>query len=834
MFQTSSKKLFKNILLSLVIFSSISFSQTTRSSFKILGIAVEGNKSADASTIIANSGLKINDEIQIPGDQTLNAIKQLWSLNIFSDIQIAIDKQIQDGVFLKIIVKEQPRFEKLVIEGNDELSTTDIENKAGFIRGQIIKPADISRLKQRILKNYATDGYLNAEIDPLIYRFFTADTTKKGINIIWHNEKDLSDEYTTEYAFGDITYSNLIDKIKDRVLLKLKIKENEKVTVREIHFINNTAFNDGDLKGAMDDIEEAKWWKFWSGAKFDKEKFEKDKKNIKDFYLKNGYRDAELVSDSLAYYNNNKDLKIYMTVYEGPQYKLRNIIWQGNTVFSSDVLTERLDFKKGDIFNYEKFERNLRQNEKQNDISSLYLDNGYLTFNLKTTEQKIEPDSIDLIIRMEEKNQFKVGRVDISGNDKTKDKVIRRELYTIPGDFFNRGLLFRSVQQLANLQFFNAEKLYGPQGIDYNLENDSTVNVAFHVEEKSSDYLNASVGYSGSFGFSGSVGVTLTNFAMSDPFSLGGGQILSFNWQFGVGNVYRTFTLGFTEPWMFDTPTLVGVELFDTRQQYIYDLSQAGGTIKVGRRLKWPDDFFYIQGLFRYQYNNVLNGQGYYAEGKSNQYTLGATISRKDIDNPTFPSRGSSVSFDAELSGKPIMPGDVSYYKLGFKAEWYKRLFNSNRVALYTVSNIGYLQELDKASETKINPFEYYYMGGNGLVIATEPLRGYDDRTVGPQNSSGTVIGGRVMARFTAEFRVAVALEPIPLYLLTFAEAGNVFEKFSNTDIFNLRKSVGVGARILINPIGLIGFDLGYGFDRKAVDGKDPAWLFHFQFGKGF
>jgi outer membrane protein insertion porin family len=229
-----------------------------------------------------------------------------------------------------------------------------------------------------------------------------------------------------------------------------------------------------------------------------------------------------------------------------------------------------------------------------------------------------------------------------------------------------------------------------------------------------------------------------------------------------------------------------------------------------------------------------LNGQGYYAEGKSNQYTLGATISRKDIDNPTFPSRGSSVSFDAELSGKPIMPGDVSYYKLGFKAEWYKRLFNSNRVALYTVSNIGYLQELDKASETKINPFEYYYMGGNGLVIATEPLRGYDDRTVGPQNSSGTVIGGRVMARFTAEFRVAVALEPIPLYLLTFAEAGNVFEKFSNTDIFNLRKSVGVGARILINPIGLIGFDLGYGFDRKAVDGKDPAWLFHFQFGKGF
>ncbi len=834
MSQSFLKKLFKNIILIVILFSSFSLPQATRSSFKILGIAVEGNKSADASTIISNSGLKVNDEIQVPGDQTLNAIKQLWALNIFSDVQILIDKQIQTGVFLKIVVKENSRFEKLVIEGNDELSTTDIENKAGFIRGQIIRHVDISRLKQKLLNNYATDGYLNADIDPVIYHYFTADTTKKGINVIWRNDKDLSDEYTVEYQFSDITYSNLIEKIKDRILLKLKIKENDKITVREIHFIGNKAFSEGDLKGAMNDIEESHWWKFWSGAKFDKDKFEKDKKAIQDFYLKNGYRDAGVISDSLAYSNNKKDLKIYISVYEGPQYKIRNIVWQGNTVFPAEALSERLDFKKGDIYDYEKFERNLRQNEKQSDISSMYLDNGYLTFNLKTTEQKIDPDSIDLIIRMEEKNQFRIGKVDISGNDKTMDKVIRRELYTIPGEYFNRALLFRSVQQLANLQFFNVEKLYGPQGIDYNLENDSTVNVAFHVEEKSSDYLNASVGYSGSFGFSGSVGVTLTNFSMSNPFSLGGGQVLSFNWQFGVGNIYRTFTLGFTEPWMYDTPTLAGIELFDTRQQYIYDLSQAGATLKLGRRLKWPDDYFYIQGLFRFQYNDVLNGGGVYPIGISHQYTLGVTISRRDIDNPTFPSKGSAVSFDAELSGGPFLPGDVNYYKLGFKVEWYKRLFNSNRIALYTTSNMGYLQELDQASATKINPFEYFFMGGNGLVIATEPLRGYDDRSIGPKTSDGTVFGGRVMTRYTAELRVSVSQDPIPLYLLAFAEAGNVFEKFANTDIFSLKKSAGVGARIMINPIGLIGFDLGYGFDRKSVDGKDPAWLFHFQFGKGF
>ncbi len=340
------------------------------------------------------------------------------------------------------------------------------------------------------------------------------------------------------------------------------------------------------------------------------------------------------------------------------------------------------------------------------------------------------------------------------------------------------------------------------------------------------------MGYSGSFGFSGAIGVTLTNFSITNPFSLGGGQVLNLNWQFGVGNIYRTFSIGFTEPWLFDTPTSVGLDLFDTRQQYVYDLSQRGATLRVGRRLRWPDDFFYLQGRLRYQYNNVLQGQNYYREGKTNQFTLGATLSRRDIDNPIFPSSGSSLSLDVELSGGPILPGDVDYLKSEFKAEWYKRLFNTNRVALYTTANFGYIDEIVKG--TPIQPFEYFYMGGNGLVIATVPLRGYEDRSVGPQNSFGDVIGGKVFTKISSELRFAVTLEPIPLYLLTFAEAGNVFESFDKTDIFKMRRSVGFGARLLINPIGLIGFDFGYGFDRMEVDGKKPEWLFHFQFGRGF
>ena len=832
MFQTSPNKLFKYLIpLIIIFFTSLIYGQNGLKSYKILGISVEGNQTADAATIIGNSGLKVGDEIQYPFDQsgkTSNAIKQLWSLNLFSNVSIDIEKMVGSGVFLLIKVKEYPRFEKVVVQGNDELSTSDIMDNIDLQRGQILKPQDETRITDVLMKKYDKDGYLNAEIKMEHFIYYTADTTENNIDVVWRNEKDLSDEYTVKYDRDENSYMNLIDKIKKRVLLIIKINENHKVVVRKIEFTGNKAFSDGKLRGQMDNTSEKVWWKFWNSAEFDPKKFEEDKKSIVKFYQENGYRDAQIVSDSLIYSNDKKDLTILIKVYEGPKYYIRNITWDGNTVFPNRVLNEHLDFKKGDVYDYTKFEQNLKGNKAQNDVSSLYLDNGYLMFNLTPTETRIHKDSMDINIRVDEKNQFKVGRVDIAGNDKTKDKVIRRELYTIPGDYFNRGLLLRSVQQLANLKYFNVEKLYGADGITTSLKNDSTVNVGFNVEEKSSDYLNASVGYSGSFGFSGAIGVTLSNFALDHPFTLGGGQILSFNWQFGVSSIYRTFDIGFTEPWFMDTPTLVGFDLFDTRQQYYYDMRQSGASVKVGRRLKWPDDYFYVQGMFRFQYNDVINGQYDYVEGITHQYTLGATISRKDIDNPIFPSRGSDVQLDAQISGGPFLPGNLDYYKINFQSQWYKRLFNTNRVAWYTDAEFGYLHELNQETIPRINPFDRYFMGGNGLVIATVPLRGYDDRSIGPTR------GGDVYLKYTTEIRVAITLEPVPIYLLTFAEAGNVFLDLQHTDPFNLKRSVGVGARVLINPIGLIGFDLGYGFDRKSVNGQSPAWLFHFQFGKGF
>lgn len=816
----------------LFILSITTYSQFQRANYQILGVSVQGNKTADASTIIANSGLKIGDEIEIPGDQTLNAIKRLWALGIFKpNIEIVIEKKIENGVFLLIKLEEFPRIESYILEGNDELDDDDLGKVITFRTGQILKTQDIFSVKNKIAKLYDEEGYLNAKIESVIYEFAFPDTSDDEITVTWRNREDLSDEHTSEYEYEPKGRINLIDKIKERVLLKFRIDEGDEVIVRQIRFNGNESFDDDDLKDEFDETSEDSFWKLFSSATLNKEDYEKDKELLKKFYLKNGYRDFQIVSDSILYSNDKKFVDIVIDVFEGPQYKVRNIIWEGNSVYPAELLSERLDFRKGDIFDYERFNLNLRFNEKQSDVSSLYQDNGYLTFNLNTREEKVADDSLDIYIQVVENNRFTVGKVEIQGNTKTKDKVIRRELFTVPGDYFSRNAIFTSLQQLANLQYFNVEKLY-QYGFDYRMLNDSTVNLIYKVEEKSSDYLNASIGYSGSFGFSGAVGVTLTNFSLAEPFQMGAGQVFNFNWQFGVGNYYRTFSLGFTEPWFNDTPTSVGFDLFDTRQRYVYDLRQSGITLRLGRRLTWPDRYFYVQGMGRFQYNDVIEGRDNYTEGLSRQYTLGFTISRNDIDNPIFPSRGSKVSLNAELSGGPLLPGNVDYYKIEFSGNFYRRLFNTNRLAFYAGADFGYLDELTK--KTIIQPFEFFFMGGNGLVIATTPLRGYPDRSVGPVSDTGFELGGRVMTKYTVELRAALALEPMPIYLLLFAEAGNVYKNLSNTDFFDLRRSVGIGARLLINPIGLIGFDFGYGFDRKSVDGKDPEWLFHFQFGRGF
>lgn len=768
----------------------------TQEVYRILGISVEGNTLADASAIIANSGLKIGEQITLPGDQVSQAVKKLWQLKIFSDIAIDIERKLGDGVFLLIKVAELPRYEQTKVIGNDEISTDNIMKKVGLVRGQVLPPQETIRIRKDLKKLYEEDGYLLADI-----------------------------KVSTEP----------VDTLKNRVNLIITIDEGPDVRVRNITFTGNTAFDDGDLRGAMKETAQKRWWKLFTSGKFDRKKYEEDKKLIVQFYRKNGYRDAQVIGDSIWYSDNKKDMNIQIHVYEGPQFKIRNIDWDGNTVYTDEILNERLGFKRGDIYNQEKFEQNLRGNESQTDVASLYLDNGYLTFNLEPEETRVAEDSIDIRIKVYERNKFVIGQVNIKGNTKTYDKVIRRELYTRPGDYFSRAAIVRSIRQLSVLNYFNPEKIKP----DYNvLQDGKTVDLTYEVEEKSSDNINASVGYSGAFGVTGAIGFTINNFSISEPLSGGAGQILNFEWQFGEGARFRTFTIGFTEPWLFDTPTTLGINLFDTRQSYYYDLAQTGGSLRVGRRFRWPDDYFRGDWILNAQHNNVSDGRGIYREGKSSQVSITQIISRNSIDNPIFPVSGSNVSFSIQVAGGPALPGTVDFHKWQFQSEWYMPLFNSSRVALYLNSQFGFISTFNSANLDKIPPIDLFFMGGTGLgYISTTPLRGYEDRALGPRVSQfrSDADGGRAMTRQTVELRLALAINPIPIYILGFVEGGNVWESLKKADFTDLKRSAGFGARLQINPIGLIGFDYGFGFDDiYPRDGKPDGWKFHFVFGRGF
>jgi outer membrane protein insertion porin family len=759
--------------------------------FTILGIAVEGNSFADPVAVIANSGLKVGDEFVIPGDQIGQAARKLWSLDIFSDIAISVDRKVGNGVYLLIALKELPRFERVEVHGNDEISTDDILKKVTLDRGKALQPAELLKIRREVLKLYETEGYLLAEVK---------------------------------------VTSQPVDTNTARAIVSIDVTEGKEVQVAHILFDGNSAFDEGDLRGAMEDIAEKHWWKFWSSASFDRKKYEEDKKRVVAFYRNNGFRDAEITSDSLWYSDDREDMTILLHISEGPQYRIRSITWEGNTIYPDSVLNERLAIMPGEMYNAQKFEQNLRGNEAQTDVASLYWDNGYLTANMEPHEQAVGQDSLDIGIKVLERNQFRIGHVSVKGNTKTQDNVIRRELYTRPGDFFSRSAVIRSARQISVLNYFNPEKIRP----DYNMVDDKTVDLTYEVEEKSSDNVNASVGYSGAFGVTGALGFTINNFSIAEPLSGGAGQVLNFEWQFGTTTSYRTFSLGFTEPWLFGTPTLLGVSLFDTRQAYTFDLRQTGGSIRVGRRFRWPDDYFRGDWVLNGQHNNVVDGRGIYLEGTSDQISLTQIISRNSIDNPVFPTSGSNVSLSVEMSGGPLLPGSIDFHKWMFTSEWYLPLFHSSRVALYLNSQYGYLGKF--RNDTNVPPIELFFMGGTGLgFIATTPLRGYDDQVVGPRNYTGNIVGGTAMTKQTLELRVALAINPIPIYVLGFAEGGNVFESFSRANFFDLKRSAGFGARLQINPIGLIGFDYGYGFDDvDPLDGRPDGWRFHFVFGRGF
>lgn len=764
------------IVLILLIFTSLLFAQNR--TIKVLGISVIGNKTTDANMIRMQSGIMQGTELSSEGVQ--DAIHKLWRLNLFSDIQLLVDRQVGEGYYLTIQVEEYPRLEKVELQGNKKLKQDDINEILNYYSGQIISPTGLSRSKAKLMDEYKEKGHLLADID-------------------------------IEERPGELD--------TNRVIVRFVFNEGKKVQVERIRFFGNKALSDGKLRKQFEEIKEDKWWR---SADFDREKYDEDLLKITEFYKNEGYRDAEVLKDSLYYNDDRDDMYIDIWVNEGPQYTFGEISFTGNKVFSDEELAAALRFEEGDVYSKKSLDEAAYQH-----VSGLYYNLGYI-FASATPRETVDPDNplrLNIEFLIQEFKQAKINEILISGNTKTKEKVIRRELRILPGQTFNKSLLERSQRDVWMLNYFsNVEPQVLPIGNDQ-----EKINLGFKVEEKSTDTANMSAGWSERDKLIGSVGVAMANL-------FGNGQRLSFDWSFG--RYYRSFNIGFTEPWLLDTPTLAGFSFYDTKRDayYIgYKQVSTGASFRLGRRFNWPDNFFRGDWIYRIDRTELSDFNTYIVEANPNNIIdeqwplISSSItqiwSRNSLDRPEFPTSGSDISLTTEFAGT-FLGGNVDFHKWIFRLDWFTPSFW--KLVFYTSFQAGYMESI--GDNAHIPYTDYFFMGGDGLSRSI-PLRGYDDPLA---NYRIIDDGGKAMLKYTTELRIPIAPNPT-IFALLFAEAGNTWVDFRRANPYAMKRSVGIGARVFMPMIGIIGFDYGYGFDRiDAYGNPDPKWKMHFVFGRSF
>ncbi|HMW36069.1 MAG TPA: outer membrane protein assembly factor BamA [bacterium] len=761
---------------------------------KIASIKIEGNIKSDPELIVIATGLSVDQEFNL--DDIQKAMENLWQMNVFKDIQV-FGEQTENGIAVVFEVKEYPRLENLEINGTDEIEEKDVRSKFGLFNGQTVSPQHIKKATERVRQLYASEGYRNVEIDVKSYNSET-DTGK--------------------------------------VLLKIEIEENDKVKIRGITFHGNTAFSNGKLEGAFDDTKAKRgFWKWFKSGDFDEKKYNEDLKKLLMFYKKRGFRDIQIMKDSVYYAQNNKDLYIDIWVEEGVKYHIGNISFTGNTLFSGDELTAALGFERGDVYDQEKYDRNMQER-----VNALYYDRGYIYAQLVPIERPSNKDTLNLEFVVTEGNQVDIERVEIRDNTKTKEKVIRRETVAYPGEKFSRDALIRTQRNLMVLNYFETVIP------DVQPVSQDKVNVIITVKEKPTDTANLSIGYSAQDGLIGSAGVAFNNF-------LGNGQVVNLNLQLG-GAGYKVFSIGFQEPYLFDTRTSFGASMYysidgNRRAQYVGYKSQSyGGSVNFGRRLKWPDDFFTASWSVAYG-NSKLKPlstsqvSDYIAYGHTQSVTLSQVINRDSRDAAEFPKTGSVFTLTSDigffsidtvgyLNSLRVLP--KNFFKNTFRAQNYMPLFWN--FVFYTDFTMGYVRTFQSTSTVEDIPqFDRFYMGGGALDIGSIQMRGYGGRKVGGQavTESGISypIGGTSMVKYSAEIRLPVIPNPT-MFILGFAEAGNVFQSLKTTDPFQVKRSIGYGFRLFMPLVGVIGLDVAYGLDRKDKSRNFPK--LHFQLGQQF
>ncbi|MFN7119727.1 MAG: outer membrane protein assembly factor BamA [Saprospiraceae bacterium] len=785
--------------------------------YEIGGIKVTGAEYSDDNAIVSISGLRVGDKVRIPGPQIPQAIRALWKLRLFTDVQILRDKTVGDVIFLEIRVLERPRLTQYTYRGVKKTYHDELNEQINkhILKGGIVTEDVKSNASREIEKFFIDKGYLdvNTRVEEIL------DTSRiNAVKLIFNVDVD------------------------------------DRVKIDDIRFVGNKNINEKRLRKQLDKTKEKK--RLFASSKFIKKEFENDKKELIKYYNKNGYRDARVLGDT-TWRTEEGDLVLQITLEEGNRYYFRNIEWKGNSIYTSESLSNVLGINKGDVYNQELLQTRLSFSQDGRDVSSLYMDNGYLFFQVDPVEVAVSEDSIDLELRIFEGPQATIDRVALQGNDRTHEHVVRRELRTLPGEKFSRSDIIRSQREITNLGYFNPEAL----GINTPVNPDrGTVDIEYKVEEKPSDQLELSAGWGGQSRVIGTLGVSFNNFSLRNffkkeawrPLPQGDGQRLSLRAQTN-GSFFQSYNISFTEPWLGGRkPNSFTVAGFYNRFNYGPSgaLSILQGSVSFGTRLKWPDDNFVATTAINLQTLSLDNWQfsaafrtddgidvtrGYY-----NNFSVRQTIARSTVNDPIFPRDGSRISlmvqltppysiFNKEKPYEDLGPEErfrwLEYHKWRFDAEWYTPIVG--KLTLKASAKIGVLGFYNRDIGT--SPFERFQLGGDGINnqqfgfagVDIISMRGYEvedfENNIDP-NDNNRRVATPVFDKYTLELRYPLSLNPSStIYVHTFVQGGNAWKSLRDFNPFEIKRSAGLGLRVFLPMFGVLGFDYGWGFDKNLT-----------------
>ncbi|MDO1448810.1 outer membrane protein assembly factor BamA [Rhodocytophaga aerolata] len=825
---------------------SVSYSEPKE--YEIAEITVSGARFLDPNALISISGLKVGDRIKVPGDDISNAIKRLWDQGILGDVRISYTKIEGDKIYLDVFLKERPRLSKFTFKGIKKGEIDALTEKIKLIRGKVVDDALVKNTQMTIKKHFEEKGFLNTSVNMV-----QVEDTARG----------------------------------NTITLRINVNKKKKVKINELAINGNEVFADNKLRRKLKKTKQKNPLRIFTPSKFIASQYEEDKKKLIAFYNEEGYRDALIVSDSV-YAHDENTINVVINLEEGEKYHYRNVTWEGNYVYTDTQLAAVLGINKGDVYNIAELEKKLTFNPNGSDITSLYMDDGYLFFNIEPVEVAIEGDSVDIEMRIVEGPQATINQVRVVGNTRTSDHVILREIRTLPGQKFNRSLLIRTQREISTLGYFNPETV-NPVPIPNPA--DGTVDIEYQVEERPSDQIELSGGWGGGgrngigVGFVGTLGVVFNNFSTRKLFKWGewggvlpsgDGQRLAVRFQ-ASGRQYQTYSFSFTEPWLggkkrnsftlslnhtVSRPS-AGYERYYESLGYNVNtfgsFQISGASLSLGRMLKWPDDYFSLTHALsyqRYQLDNYDIFRIQFGNGVAHNLTFNTTIARNSVDNPIFPRGGSTISLSATftppysvlgITGQikstgenGTSPDDISmeYHKWMFDSNWFTPLGLGGKLVLSARAHMGFIGRYNKDSPYTFA--ERFIMGGSGMAgqgvfFAADiiGLRGYQDQSLlGGPALPGQPQSGIVYNKFVTELRYLISPNPsATIFVLGFLEGGNNWNNYSEFNPFKIRRSAGIGARINMAAFGLLGIDYGWGFD--PLPGQKGG-QFHFTIGQQF